>query len=213
MWVCGTALNHPKGQRKLSLHVMRLHYLKPCIRHDGFTHLDNSSGDVGSAGVFTNWNHTDMTHSLLLPDRIRSLLQAWSKPDWRFQCYSWMVSFALTVKYTKMKPSQTHPHPTAAVQQSCCLQMTYSQLRATVPPSVRTKALISAQSWMQTTTSEIQASLILPGNYPEKLCGTSNLDAAPSSPGSATSNSTAQPCPLHHPHSQNSSLLESYWSY
>lgn len=140
-----------------------------------------------------------MTHSLLLPDRIRSLLQAWSKPDWRFQCYSWMVSFAIAVKYAKMKPSQTHLHLTAAARQSCCLQMTYSQLRATVPPSVRTKALISAQSWTQTTTSEIQASLILPGNYPEKLCGTSNLSTAPSSPGSATSNSTAQPCPLHHP--------------
>lgn len=110
-----------------------------------------------------------------------------------------MVSFAVTVKYTKMKPSQTHLHPAAAFEQSCCLQMTYSQLRATVPPSVRIKALISAQSWMQTSTSKIQASLILPGNYPEKLCGTSNLDAAPYSPGSATSNSTAQPCPLHHP--------------
>ena len=91
---------------------------------------------------------------------------------WHFQYYSWIASFVTTVKYAKTKPPQTRLKLTAAAQGSRCLQTTESQLRVTIPPSVGTKELsqlISVQTWMQTTTSEIQAALIWPANDSEKL--------------------------------------------
>jgi len=54
-----------------------------------------------------------------------------------------------------------------------------------IPPSVgaaELSQLISVQTWMQTVATEIQAVLILPANKDEKLCGISNLGAAPSCP-------------------------------